>query len=405
MTDYRGRYFSRVYNSRWFLLVALLLIYRPYYFYQISFTASLWDVGRVFLAAFLVISYIARGRYSKLLLFELAIWGWHNVYSLYLDAWSFNAFIELCLIVMITILVELSERNIAKFIDSLRILLAIYLTANIVTILLGFDEKNLFLGFDNDTIMTLLPMVGVMTWGTLYVQGKLKKIDYYIYILLFINFFMTMAATAIVSLLIYIFVLLLMRKNWGISVRGGQKEGITKLFTSGKGIMISIIIWIAIFFFQIQKLFAPLIVYLLHKDLTLTARTLIWERVLSTIRQHPLLGYGYYNNNAEYLLNFRYRASCPHNIMLHFVVSGGILGLIAVIMLYNYAFRNVNKRCDIFPNYVLLAASFAFLICGMTSSFYPMESMFLMLAVANISLHIECLNKDKLILLGMEKKE
>lgn len=386
MTNRPTYQIKNIYGNRIFLFISLLLIYRPEIFVQIRITEMIWDVGRVILCAFLLLTYALYNHYSKLFVFEIVIWGWYNLYSLYLDVWDFNVLIKFLLILMITILVEMSAtQDIMQLIKSLRMILVIYLIANTITIILGFDVSSLFLGFDNDIIMILIPMIGVLTWGAFYENGTLKKIDYFIYLMVFFDFFATKAVTAIVSLLTYVCVLFFMNRKIAVKFIGDKKDKIASLFTSGKGIAYAIILWVFVAVFQVQKLFASSLYYLLHRDVTLTNRIYIWERVIEAVKVHPILGYGNYALNEEYLSYFRYWVSCPHNLFLHFLATGGIVGFIAIIMLYNYSFRNVNKNQNGFVDFILLATSFTFMICGLASSYYPMESLFLLLAIANIT--------------------
>ncbi len=96
------------------------------------------------------------------------------------------------------------------------------------------------------------------------------------------------------------------------------------------------LIFIGIYFFQIQKLLAPLIVTLLGKDLTLTGRIGLWEMALELIREKPLFGWGNYRQGAILLRQYYYWYA--HNLFLDILLEGGLVCMGAFLyMLSAYA--------------------------------------------------------------------
>lgn len=95
-----------------------------------------------------------------------------------------------------------------------------------------------------------------------------------------------------------------------------------------------VLIGMAIFFvlfilLQRFSLFENIITYYLHRDLTLTSRTSLWNQALMLFKEKPLIGYGsYYNSSlADVLYGARgiRTVLTPHNTYLANLIAGGIL--------------------------------------------------------------------------------
>lgn len=63
---------------------------------------------------------------------------------------------------------------------------------------------------------------------------------------------------------------------------------------------------------------------ILHKDITFTHRTYMWESALKVIAQSPFWGYGYINSDW-FIKNMSSFAIGPHNFILSILIEGGML--------------------------------------------------------------------------------
>ena len=90
------------------------------------------------------------------------------------------------------------------------------------------------------------------------------------------------------------------------------------------------------------------IVNVLHKDATLSGRTILWAGALKMIGQKPLLGYGGYYEYGRFNTSKLYTYSC-HTPYLQLMIDGGIL-LFAVFVLITFrAFRQMkNKKRNVY---------------------------------------------------------
>lgn len=115
--------------------------------------------------------------------------------------------------------------------------------------------------------------------------------------------------------------------------------------------------------FNLLEFFAPFIVNVLGKDITLTNRTYIWELCLDMFWQKPLLGYG--GCDIRTYIEFNDYLWYSHNLVLDILLQGGIISLIIfIIFLFKFNRKtrsNIDKIC--------IAGIFAMLIVNIAESF------------------------------------
>lgn len=105
------------------------------------------------------------------------------------------------------------------------------------------------------------------------------------------------------------------------------------------GILILNILFV---FLRVQEYFAYFITNILHKDLTLSFRTLIWDQAISAIEKKPFLGYGY--ETYEGVALHCHGANHPHNYILTLLLRGGFIGFIAYCCILLYANVDLKKQ-------------------------------------------------------------
>lgn len=360
-------------NNTGILFFLLFLIYRPEFILKFEILDSVINILRVLAAIFIFALYVYNNRVTKTMLWIITIWGSFNILCLINKSWSFNVLIELSLIISIAILVELYYNTYYRVMNSaIHSLLFLYAICNTITILAGLDVGNLFLGFDNDIPMRIIPLIGVMFFFSLKTNGRLKKGDWVIYLIYLLNFIITWSVSAIIGLLFLS--LLLLKGKWKC------------LITSKKSIALSILIWTLLYVFKIQNALSYLFNSILHKDITLSYRMYIWESVLIAIKQKPILGYGNIMNNEIYYNIVRpmyYASVAPHNFWLYICASGGIVGIILIIFFIVRCFKYVDSHISEFSNQVLTITLLAYLITGIFASYYGIEYLAFLLVTAN----------------------
>ncbi len=160
------------------------------------------------------------------------------------------------------------------------------------------------------------------------------------------------SATTIVALAAFFFVLFISYKF--------------KIANTLSYIITYYILFFGIVIFRIQNLFSFLIVDILHKDLTFSLRTYLWDSYINTIAKSPIIGYGY--NAPDLYEEIQEIYLYAHNHILQELYNGGI------IMYFIYCFLVILPCIKLWKNRdnklskVLSAIIFAILIHGLCES-------------------------------------
>lgn len=178
------------------------------------------------------------------------------------------------------------------------------------------------LGYDNRYIYYFLPLIFARIIYSNTFNGKLQLSDYFMYFFcLFTLFYVNTTAALVVWLLFIPFFFILKSKRK------------FKLLNYTFILILFLVLNYLLIFQRIQNHFEYLIVDVLHKDLTLSQRTLIWDHAFLALRGNYLFGRGYEFESVviENLNN----ANHTHNYMLMLIYRGGVVGfLIYCLMLY-----------------------------------------------------------------------
>lgn len=117
---------------------------------------------------------------------------------------------------------------------------------------------------------------------------------------------------------------------------------------------------------NIQQYFSDFIYYVLHKDLTFTGRTTIWQNALDNIKIKPFLGYGRIPLESRYaILN----ASSAHNQFLILLFEGGLFLLFVTTCLMIFFTKKEKKLKDSKIRRILVSTIFSYFIMWITEPF------------------------------------
>lgn len=132
--------------------------------------------------------------------------------------------------------------------------------------------------------------------------------------------------------------------------------------TMGAGYLIS---FIFIVICRMQSLLAPLITDVLHKNVTFTGRTEIWDTVIGRMANDSLhLLIGFYGN-SEQLSPYFPAITTAHNAILDVAYYSGILGLICVTLIFVLTLKVLYTRRMEYPCAILAIFLGASLIVGL----------------------------------------
>lgn len=124
----------------------------------------------------------------------------------------------------------------------------------------------------------------------------------------------------------------------------------------------------AIVIARLMNMFSFLLVNILHKDVTLTSRTRIWDNALAVIQQNFLTGVGRLDATQMKAL-LGYGVSHPHNRYLYVTLCFGIIGLILFLLIVYYANKGVVSPQRLREGRIMMAAYIVLLSAAQVESF------------------------------------
>lgn len=145
-----------------------------------------------------------------------------------------------------------------------------------------------------------------------------------------------------------------------------------------------ILSFVSIILMRVQHIFSFIIVDILHKDITFTGRTYIWDQALQEFSTNPVLGPG-----KNVFTVGSQKISSAHNMALETLVQGGILGLASYFAMIVFPALNLFKTRRMLSSallalgigvFVLIGFSeqvrwpISFLLMGMGASWTPLEA-------------------------------
>lgn len=140
-----------------------------------------------------------------------------------------------------------------------------------------------------------------------------------------------------------------------------QDISLPRYVMSYTGIINIVLFFILIVVGNIQA-FSYIIVKLLHRDLTLTARTVIWNITLEKILQKPILGNGYVTGKQFESMLPSIIGVNAHNTFLMVIYMGGFTMLFFFILTYISAQRMCDNYLDLRKYSILLVALMAMMV-------------------------------------------
>ena len=149
-----------MYSSKLKIFLMLCILFRPEIINQYVSLDNIVNVLRIILCFIIWCDYFLRKKISKFFLIQLLVWSVYNIHCLKTQTWDFNIFSDMIRTISIVCMVEGAYReNKVLLFDALRYMLLLYFICNTITIILGFGVTELFLGFDNDVIMLVMPLL------------------------------------------------------------------------------------------------------------------------------------------------------------------------------------------------------------------------------------------------------
>lgn len=148
-------------------------------------------------------------------------------------------------------------------------------------------------------------------------------------------------------------------------------------------IIINIILFFMLVIFNNIEIFKFIIVNILHRNLSLTDRTIIWDITIQEIIKQPILGHGFVNGLEFQALLPHLIGINAHNTYLMILFTGGILLMASFLwIVYTTVKEFDNKYHYSKVIYIIPVCLFTLLIRGQIEG-WDVSLIFLLLAMCN----------------------
>ncbi|MED4006498.1 O-antigen ligase family protein [Priestia aryabhattai] len=362
-------------SNRW-VVIFLILPHLSIYYYRLDVVYQLtliWQFLVVIISLFLL--YRNLTAFNILLIFYMTL----VVFSAFLND-TFNPGILYSIAVFIGFCIYISHamRNINELIKGLYYLFATVVFINFFTLLIGGIavspdglSTNYLLGGKNAIAMTALPTIPLIYLYSYMIYNKLKTFPFVLILICAVSLYLSESGTGIVISFLAILFVVLPKKYF---------PSFTTYF------WIYIVAFFTIVVFRLQELlFGDFIINVLHKDMTFTGRTYIWDLVLNLIKQSWLIGYGRGN---QIISHHFANLNETHNGLLEIMMYSGILGVLFFLIILLVVGHKLNSNKDHILSKILSFSIFAYLIIGLTESVFYKKEFWILLVISYGIRHI-----------------
>ena len=387
-----------------FCIMVAVILFKPAYFAEIPVLDKAYDLVQILAGLLIGITYLFEvlqkrkanpivvlvvSYYAILILSTLV-----NSGDLKMVLVRSANFIVICMMFDL-----LATYNFRGLVSSLTLLFEVFAYVNFITILIfpkGFYRSDIFsayywfLGYKNQMINLMLPAICMSILN--YYQTKPRTSRNWVpwtrtFALILVTVLSAVLAHSGASTIMTAGMLLF----WLL-----QGYMVDKIFNFRNYLILNIALFFIIVVFRMQNLFAFIIEDVLHRNLTLTGRTVIWDRTNELIAQKPILGYGvqhYEDRMALYGIKTKWINKVAglhaHDRYLETIYRGGALLLIDYLAILFATNRYLMKFRKTKAAKVIAFTLFIYLT-GMLTEFYDFSPMFF--ALMTLAYHCDKLD-------------
>lgn len=260
----------------------------------------------------------------------------------------------------------------------LKLLMSFYVIINFITIVMFPDgmysmavsgistasnNKLWFLGYKNSQIRFILPTVCFSMICDIVKYSKIRRSTYFLLFLSVLSIVLTRSATALLSIIMFVFFFIMYKKR--INVKPVWF------------IWLNVIFFVGVIILRFHKIFSFFIVDIMGKDITLSARTRIWDVALLQVISNPALG----SSSFVCELAAWYKVTHPHNFILYILIKGGIVGLFFTVFILRRICKEIGKYRSCRITQILNICFCSFFVITLTESITEATYFYLLLAM------------------------
>lgn len=324
-------------------LLTLLPFIKPPFITYFSTINNIYNILQILVAVFIIFNYIIKNKVSHIILIvfimQLIVF-----FSTFLNDGNYFDVIKnsIQIITLCIIIEKYMKTNSYILFKTLNFLFYILIFIDFLSVILYPQGiiRNVyqiwFLGAKNNHLVYILPAIFCSYIYYFYLNKlSLTRIIKFalLCIMSVIIILSVKSMTSLVAIVLLLFFILLFNK----------KNYIFKFVNMKLINIFYIVFFVGIICFQVQNHFSYLIETVLQKDLSFTGRVEIWERSLYYISDNPLIGYGAEDNSLRIVKFNDTSALHCHNMVLELLYSGGIVLLIAFLVLWNKLSKKIDK--------------------------------------------------------------
>jgi Lipid A core - O-antigen ligase and related enzymes len=289
-----------------------------------------------------------------------------------------NVIISMIYIFIFCLFSELGVRHNAKlYLESMFKALSILVIVNFILLLIYpnglyqteyYHNEFHFLATKNGFIAYILPTIVAGQICKKLKSSVSSKYITLVELISIITIFITGSSTSIVGLLMFILLIILLKKHTLGTFINYKSLFITYIFFS-----------FGITVFRIQNIFSFFIETILNKSLNFTGRTDIWDVAIGMIKNAFIIGNGADFNTGILQIGNTYYYS--HNMLLEILVIGGVVAL-SLFLIITYRVGKQLKLRQSSISYILVAGICSFFIMSITESYILANGFYLFLILS-----------------------
>lgn len=357
--------YNKLNKYKWLVVFVLMFPFmKMSYFRTVMILTPIYDVFRWLFTLILIYIYffVKKKKPNKIMIFVfiMEIWVLVNV-LIKLPNNFIDALKDALSILSVELIIEIFKDDSKTLINGLMFNYEIAIYLELISLILypsGFHNDAVhFLGYYNIFIIYVIPALGV---ATLYYKKENKIIRPLLLTLASIAcIILAKAATPLVAL-IGIIGVIIFEIAMGKLIVKHRTSLIPWATIALLGSLFVVFVYSGIHIDFIDNFIRNF----LHRDITFSGRTFIWEEGFNLIKQKPITGYGFGTNIIVKGNTFR-----GHNEIIHRTLNSGIIGLISFIA-FNivYIAKTEKYKNDIFK-IIFVALSFGMFLTFITEAY------------------------------------
>lgn len=357
--------------NKWFAFLFTIIIFLSSCYIDKIPKNYIIDYLSIGLSFGMIILYILNFKFSKSSISLFAFLGFIFIATLISDTASLDVLLKSFVkVYAVAFFIEWTIKyNPKNIIKGVYYALYIVVFINFITIVAypngmyaGSYKFNWFLGYDNTHIFWYIPAI---TLCLINLKIKNKKIDLESLILFLVisySVYYCFSANSVVAYTLFLIYLFTMKYTKKI-----------EWMNSKTYLAIFITLFILFVILRVQNIFSWLIVEILHKDLSFTGRTIVWDNTIKQIKNNFIFGYGMEKplvisnrlGNAHYVH--------AHNTILDVLYKGGVAAIIPFSL---YIYMAILELYKVRHNEIARILSFAIFSLLIMMLFEARETVF-----------------------------